>query len=162
MPARIRLAGHDDLQVIAEVRADAWAETYTGLLPEALVSAQLRRVPTVVRHLQGVLDEGGSLWLAQLDGAVVGHAYARASYQPDAPRALELSSLYLLRRAQGIGLGRRLLWTAIGDSPCQLWVLQSNERAIAFYRAAGFEHDGAQRELAPSFEGAQEIRMVRG
>ena len=111
--------------------------------------------------MQQALDDGLSVWVALVDDEIVGHAHARISDEPDAVRPLELASLYLLRRAQGIGLGRRLLWTAIGDAPCQLWVLEGNERAITFYRGAGFEADGARKEVAPAFEGALELRMVR-
>ncbi len=158
----IRLANHTDLDDIARTRALAWAETYPGLIPSTVIEAQVDRVPAVVRHLQQALDDGLSVWVAIADGAIVGHAHATISDDPNAAQPLELASLYLLRRAQGIGLGRRLLFTALGDSPGQLWVLESNERAIRFYRTAGFEADGARRKVAPAFEGAEEIRMVRG
>ena len=48
----IRLANHTDLDDIARTRALAWAETYPGLIPSAVIEAQVDRVPAVVRHLQ--------------------------------------------------------------------------------------------------------------
>jgi len=157
----IRLATHADLAALGGIRAQAWRETYTGQLPESIIDAQYDRIPLAVRHWQRALDEGGSIWLALADGEIVGHAQAVLTEDASAPVPLELAALYLLRRAQGIGLGRRLTWTAIGDAPCLVWVLETNQSAMGFYRVIGFEPDGARREVAPGFGGVGEVRLVR-
>jgi ribosomal protein S18 acetylase RimI-like enzyme len=49
---------------------------------------------------------------------------------------------------------------AIGDRPAYLWVLEGNDRAVAFYRRHGFTEDGG-RKLEPD-TGLVEIRMASG
>lgn len=161
LPTTIRSATADDLSTLAQVRATAWREAYTGLLPEAVITAQWERMPRVVELWQQALDAGETVWLGLMDGEIVGYAHASVDSSPQAPMPLELVGLYLLRRAHGLGLGRALLRTAVGDAACHLWVVESNEQAIGFYRAAGFELDGARQEVAPVFEGVLQARMVR-
>jgi ribosomal protein S18 acetylase RimI-like enzyme len=57
-------------------------------------------------------------------------------------------------------LGQRLLDVAIGREAASLWVLEGNERAMAFYRRNGFTTDGARAD--EEFFGVPELRMVRG
>jgi ribosomal protein S18 acetylase RimI-like enzyme len=52
-----------------------------------------------------------------------------------------------------------LLDVAIGREAASLWVLEGNERAMAFYRRNGFTADGARAD--EEFFGVSEIRMVR-
>jgi ribosomal protein S18 acetylase RimI-like enzyme len=60
---------------------------------------------------------------------------------------LDLGQLYVLPRAQGRGIGTRLLGRLLGAFPqatsVRLEVEPRNTRAIAFYRRAGFELVGA-------------------
>ncbi len=157
----IRPATPDDLGALAQVRATAWREAYTGLLPEAVIAAQWERIPRAIELWQRALDAGETVWLGLLDGEIVGYAHASVDSSPQAPVPLELVGLYLLRRAQGLGLGKALVRTAVGDAACHLWVVESNEQAIGFYRSVGFELDGARQEVAPVFEGVLQARMVR-
>jgi GNAT superfamily N-acetyltransferase len=58
---------------------------------------------------------------------------------------VRLGPMYLLRQAQGRGIGRRLMaaFLAWADgAPIRLWVTTYNERAISFYRHYGFEDTG--------------------
>ena len=68
--------------------------------------------------------------------------------------------LYLLASHQGLGLGRRLLKAALGDSAASLWVAAENGRAIGFYSHFGFAPDGAA-DVIPDWENLREIRLVR-
>jgi RimJ/RimL family protein N-acetyltransferase len=50
------------------------------------------------------------------------------------------------------------------DEPAELWVVEGNLRAIAFYRKNGFAEDGARFALGNAeavAEGVFEVRMVR-
>lgn len=51
-----------------------------------------------------------------------------------------------------------MLIAAIGEEPAFLWVLDGNQRAIAFYRRHGFELDGVTK-MDPV--AGLELRMVR-
>jgi GNAT superfamily N-acetyltransferase len=62
--------------------------------------------------------------------------------------APELNKLYILERFCGLGIGYRLLEEAEktvhskGIKEMWLWVLESNNRAIAFYDRRGYQHIG--------------------
>ena len=135
-------------------------KAYTGLLPEAVIAAQWERIPRAIELWQRALDAGETIWLGLLDGEIVGYAHASVDSSAPAPVPLELVGLYLLGRAQGLGLGKALVRTAVGDAACHLWVVESNEQTIGFYRSVGFELDGARQEVAPAFEGVLQARMV--
>ena len=62
-----------------------------------------------------------------------------------------IDQLYVLREAQGRGVGTEMLQVAQGDfDRLQLWTFQRNDRARRFYQARGFalvrETDGARNE----------------
>jgi GNAT superfamily N-acetyltransferase len=161
---RIRQATASDLDALAEVRAQGWAQSYRGLVPDVEVDRVLSDAARAAfaAYLATLLDAGTYLWLAVdvEDGhRAVALAVASASDDREAPTPLELVQLYLLDVAKGSGLADALLGTAIGDAPAFLWTLSGNERAIAFYRRHGFELDGGVRHEVP---GASEVRLVRG
>lgn len=82
----------------------------------------------------------GGLWLARIDGAVVGCVGLR----PYADGKCEMKRLYLRPQARGLGLGRRLadLCAAaardIGYPVMRLDTVPKLETAIALYRDMGF------------------------
>jgi putative acetyltransferase len=93
---------------------------------------------------------GGAFWVAYDGDALVG----TAGVFPVAPAIYELRKMYLLRAARGLGLGRRLLDTAVewtraqGGTHVVLDTMEKMERAIAFYEAHGFTRDDTQRRGA--------------
>lgn len=163
-PYRIKRAEHPaELEGAVRACAQAWQESYQELLPAEVIEARGREGAIQRRVMEWALasQEGTWFWilLDSRDGRVVGVACALPARDDDAPEILELVSLHITDEVKGSGAADRLMEMAIGDMDCYLWVLQGNERAIAFYRRNGFELDGAQRvndQLA-----ATELRMVR-
>lgn len=100
-----------------------------------------------------------AIWVAEVDGEIVGWANTSAGRDADGPRDLELEGLYVLDAHHGTGVGQALLDAAVGDRPAYLWVLADNPRARAFYRRNGFEPDGAEHVDA-EWE-VNEVRLVR-
>src|SRR5215218_4514230 len=86
-----------------------------------------------------------AIWVAVVDGGVVGWANTSAGRDADRPRDLELEGLYVLDAHHGTGVGQALLDAAIGDRPAYLWALADNPRAHAFYRRNGFVADGTEK-----------------
>jgi len=135
-------AGPGDAAALGRVHVAAWRETYAGLLPQAYLDAmhpalQARRFSLQLkRPSEVVLAAEGRDGLAGYCAGEVRGAEA------------EVSTLYILRRAQGLGLGRRLL----GDTArvlagrdaksLRLWVLDGNTRAERFYAGLGGERVG--------------------
>ena len=59
----------------------------------------------------------------------------------------------------GTGWADMLMAELVGDRPTYLWVLESNQRASAFYGRYGFVTDGATKLHEPT--GRVEVRMLR-
>ena len=114
--AHIRRASMDDAETIAGLHVDAWRESYASLMPpEALsllsVEEQAERWRDIFRSCQG--DDAGAVFLA-LDEADSPLGFAACGRQrsprlAEAGFPVEFSTLYLLRRAQGRGLGRAMM-----------------------------------------------------
>lgn len=164
MRHRIVLARPADLDAAARVRARSWRESFSGWLPEEVIANAEAWAPRVARRwAENATGRGASYWLGVDEaGEIVAVAHADAAFEPDAPASLELKTLYVLDAAKGSGLAGALLRHAIGDEvPAYAWVIEGNERAIAFYRRHGFELDGAARAIEPGWPGARQVRMVR-
>ncbi len=138
-----------DAWAIAEIHVAAWRETYRGLLPSSLLdgleTSEKRALWQEVLSLAADRDDL-AVCVAEMGGERVGFASMRP--QPDdglrsAGYGAEVSALYVLKRAQGCGLGRELMrWLAVrmaaaGLGGVALWVLESNKGARGFYEALG-------------------------
>ncbi len=134
-----------DAAAIGTMHALSWAETYPGLVPEALLaemSDPVRRQAAWARILAApALPDG--IWLAEEAGGVVGFVSAGPARDPALGAEGEVTGLYVLRRAQGRGLGQALLGQALavlrgaGFRSAGAWALDSNEPARRFYAACG-------------------------
>lgn len=155
--ASIRPAAIADAPGIARVHWDSHQTTYVepGRISRERVEAwtMADRVARWTANLAIANDvypapEGFhrmAIWVAEVDGRVIGWANTSAGRDPDGPRDLELEGLYVLDAHHGIGVGQALLDAAIGDRPAYLWALADNPRAHAFYRRNGFVADGTRK-----------------
>ncbi|TVV71062.1 GNAT family N-acetyltransferase [Sphingomonas solaris] len=108
-------------------------------------------VETVARE---IADPAHATWIGEVAGAMAGYAHVGPCKLPHpdvAGGAGELYQLYVAKAAQGSGLGRRLLDTALDHlaatrpGPVWLGVWSGNERAQAIYAARGFANVGGYR-----------------
>ncbi|HET9126672.1 MAG TPA: GNAT family N-acetyltransferase [Propionibacteriaceae bacterium] len=159
---RIRQASHADLTALADMKVEAWRQTYGAIVDPSIIERQRLGVRRTVQFWERLLDSGHYLWLVvSADDRIVGVAGAEPARDAGSPASLELTMIYLLQEAQGSGIADRLLQIAIGDAPAYLWVLDDNPRAQAFYRRHGFVPDGTSQPLPDGWRGRCEIRMVR-
>ncbi|HEY8126252.1 MAG TPA: GNAT family N-acetyltransferase [Methylocystis sp.] len=144
---RLRRAGIEDARSLAEIHASAWRETYAGLMrAEALASIDLDDWSRRWRERIGSVDDAQAVFIALENGAPVG--FAKCSRQSN-PRLVplgfdgDIGSIYLLRRAQRRGLGRRLMarlaqhLIGAGCASAAVWVLRDSPKARGFYEALG-------------------------
>lgn len=134
-------AGPGDAAALGEVHVRAWRETYRGLLPAAYLE---RMNPQLhARRWRGQLRAARPddvVLAAEGRRGLVG--YCAGQLLPEAA-AGEVFTLYVLRAAQRRGVGRALLraaaltFAARGAAALQLWVLDGNDRAAAFYTHLG-------------------------
>ena len=139
----IRVAEVRDAAAIAHVHVQSWLTTYRGILPKEYLASlnEAERVPL----WQDWLTHDVSVFVAEIDGEVVGFAGGGALREAFQPYDSELYTLYLLREVQARGLGKALL-SAVANALMQkghkrmlVWVLEQNP-ALHFYEKAGAQY----------------------
>jgi GNAT superfamily N-acetyltransferase len=153
--ASIRLAVPEDAPALARLSYQTFRETFLEgfAIPyppedlEVFVQASYSLEATAKR----LADPAQATWIAEAEGRPVGYANAGPCHLPH-PEASdsqgELYRIYVLREAQGTGLGKRLLDTSLAwlearfKGPLWLGVWSGNLKAQALYRAYGFDKAG--------------------
>jgi GNAT superfamily N-acetyltransferase len=135
-----RLAHPQDAATLARIHAAGWRESYQGQLPAEVIAmaAETRLLP---RWLRSLTEGGTRVAIAgDLGFAEAGPQRADAWAARGFPG--ELHAIYLLRAAQGRGLGRALMTLALGPAPqpFTVLVLETNAGAHGFYEALGGRH----------------------
>ena len=153
MNLKVREMRPEDADGKGYVHWKSWQETYCGLIPdEKLIS--LERCREIAQlYPQNTL-------VALLDGKVVGFACYVPYRGADISNCGEVQAIYVLKEAQGLGIGRRLMDAALAKladyDTIALWVLQGNNRAIGFYEHYGYRLDGTSAEISVGTE----LRMI--
>ncbi|MDQ0117981.1 GNAT superfamily N-acetyltransferase [Pseudarthrobacter defluvii] len=162
MDFRLRQATPEDADAVVLMQTLAHEGCYPHLLSPAFFERRRAGIPERVERRRAFLDTREPRILAfDADNQLVGYADAGPGREDDAPEALELYSIYTLRRTYGSGLGAALVRAAVGSGPTYLWVLENNPRALAFYLKQGFRPDGKRNTLPPEWEALPELRLVR-
>lgn len=148
-------AGPDDADDLARVHVISWRETYQGLLPDSYLHRM--SIPVYARRFRAALlrppEQDITLAAADRDG-LVGYAAGGPS-RARRPGEAEITTLYVLRRAHGYGLGRRLVsdlarvFQARGAQSLMITVLRDNIPARGFYEHLGGHAEAARREPGP-------------
>jgi ribosomal protein S18 acetylase RimI-like enzyme len=141
--------GPGDAADLAEVHVTAWRETYDGLLPADYLTGMDRQAYARRWRRQLMELDGDEIVLAAARrDRLVGYCAGRLGGRQ---REAEVSTLYLVREAQGLGAGRALLTAAArvfqarGAAALCLWVLDGNDNARAFYEHLGAIGGGTRR-----------------
>ena len=152
----VRLAGAADADEIGRIQVETWRAAYAGLLPdEAISSFDMAVRQRLWREWFDQPWPGSVVFVAEHDGHVVG--FANSGPCREEGTAGELYAIYVLPTSWGTGTGRALIqrteesMRSSGFREAVLWVLEGNERAERFYRAAGWELDGRKVD---QFQGA--------
>lgn len=148
-------AGPEDADDLARVHVASWRETYQGLLPESYLARM--SVAVHARRFRTALLRPGeheaTLAAADRDG-LVGYAAGGPSRAKRLGEA-EVTTLYVLKRAQGYGLGRALVtgmarvFAANGATSLMISVLRDNIPARGFYDHLGGRGEAPRREPGP-------------
>ncbi len=126
----IRAATDHDASAIAHVHVDSWRTTYAGIVPDEYLATlnEAERVPLwrewLIRDIQ--------VYVADLDGEVVGFISGGPIREPVETYDAELYAIYLLQHAQKRGIGTALLRELAGSLGSRgfksmiVWVLEEN------------------------------------
>lgn len=158
----IRPAAAGDAEALTDLHLDVWDEAYGHLIAAQILADRRARRPDRVRRWRESIErpDGRTLLACEDDGSRL-LGFAGTGPGRDEPRGslpgLEVRSLYVRAEMYGRGIGYALLTEAIGPAPAYLWVLDGNDRAIAFYERQGFRFDGCSKTERVGTE----RRMVR-
>jgi ribosomal protein S18 acetylase RimI-like enzyme len=160
----LRPARAEDLDAIADLFLACWRTSYRGVLPTQVVEIygpdQARSLWR--RSLVDAADERQVVVAERSGGEVLG--VITTGRDPEHREWGHIFSLYVHPRAQGRGVGSRLIALAIerfreaGLSTASLWVFEANAGARAVYEHLGWLPDGARR-FEPGY-GEPEIRLT--
>ncbi|QIB33769.1 GNAT family N-acetyltransferase [Ancylobacter pratisalsi] len=137
-----------DGDAIAELMALAFAE-YEGCIFDR--AAEFPELDAIASHFAA---RNGAIWVAELDGAVVGSlaiAPSRDAGRP--PGAMEITKVYVARAVRRRGVARALFTRALalaeqrGAPQVHLWTDTRFVDAHRFYESCGFERSAGAREL---------------
>lgn len=159
----IRRLRSEETEAALRMKNQGWRQAYRGRLSEAVLAGLDDGIEAQAEAWRMGFEGEQDAPIVAVDdgGAIVGIAAGGPARGADVPAAVELFMLYVLEEYYGTGLGRQLADAVIGGDAACVWVLEGNERAIAFYRKLGFRPDGASEQLSERWNGLHEIRMVR-
>jgi GNAT superfamily N-acetyltransferase len=153
----IRRAQINDIPILARLHIVAWRESYTGWMPSdvlANLDPEDWEMRWRTQMSAAAADPAHAIFLAlDASGEPAGFgACRRQTSQKLLPLGYdgEIVSLYLLRRIQGQGMGRRLVGEMAshlidhGCLACGFWVFRASQHARAFYERLGAEPTGIE------------------
>jgi ribosomal protein S18 acetylase RimI-like enzyme len=138
----IRRATLEDMPAVRALLVATWHDAYDPLIGAEKVTAITDVWHSVENLSRQLATPHGSFLVAETEGVLVGHAFANAQNAP----LLLLTRLYVLPAFQRRGIGAALIEAALARHPgcdrVRLEVKAGNEKALAFYRRAGFQPVG--------------------
>ncbi len=149
MNAILRYACPEDAEAVGRLHYTCWQETYRGLLPDGYLDKMSPERSAKIFRSTGCRN----LIVAICGGEIIGECGFGASRDADLENCGEIQGIYVLKKYQRQGIGRRLMSLSLdrlksyGYAKACLWVLKSNENAKEFYRSAGFSPDGAEKAV---------------
>lgn len=160
----IRKANQNDVSDIAHIHFTSWNATYADLLPETYCAKENNLSQKRAMWEEIIPSSGVNTWIArETENNNVGFI----SYFTKDDEC-EITTLYILPQYQSLGLGNKLMNSAIDDIyqynryiSLSLWVLKTNLSAISFYEKLGFKSDGKHSEELYEDTKIIDIRMVK-
>ena len=163
---KLRPATKIDASNIAEVHVASWRYAFKGIMQQDILDNL--SVQETAKRWEGILEQNtGKVFVSEHGGLISGFVNARKYRYDDIVKPLpgEIASIYLAPQFIGQGVGAKLLQQGIayleseGLSGVAAWVLEANAAAITFYKAFGFDPDGASKIHRKS--GLLALRYIR-
>lgn len=167
----LREASEGDAAALGALHVASWRETYSGVMPDNIVSAATVEARTVmwaqILH-NPARANCTAVFAVEADAHLVGFGACgaqRDTMLADAGFGGEIGAIYVLRSHQGRGAGRSLMRAmsqallAQGLGAANLWVLRENAAARGFYAALGGESVGERVDERP---GASLVEIAYG
>jgi GNAT superfamily N-acetyltransferase len=150
---RIRIAGHDDNELLALLCARTFRDTFGPDNTAEDMAAYLAQAFSPEKQAAELADPGTCFLIAEVEEEAVGYARLREGPAPDGilpGRPIEIVRFYSVAAWIGRGVGAALMKRCLeharqrGCETIWLDVWERNSRAIAFYQRWGFAEVGTQ------------------
>lgn len=149
----IRPAEESDAEILADLGARTFSDTYSSILPAKDLNNYLSKAFSIEQMLRDITDPQVLLFLGLVSNTVC--SYIKLQPTPTrnvigGGRPIELLRLYILPRWKGIGIGSALMDVGLDAAldksyeTCWLKVWEGNDRAIEFYKNRGFSPIGSE------------------
>lgn len=152
----IRKATINDSNGKGYVHYKSWIETYTGLFPDEIMEKI-----TLERSVKLAKEHPENTYVAIVDQKIVGFACYIESRDKDLKNAGEVMAIYILNDFKNMGIGKALMKVCYKElsnfNIIAVWVLESNKKAIGFYKSEGFKKDGYSKVIYTK----KTIRMIK-
>ncbi len=155
MTWRLRRAEPGDAPALSLVASTTFLDTYATVLTGADIVAHCTMKNSIAAFETWLADPATIVTLAEYEPghAPIGYTVLTAPDFPiePGPADIELRRIYLMKQAQGSGLGAALMTRALEDAAAAdqtrvlLGVWDQNTRARAFYERQGFKVIGARQ-----------------
>ncbi|WP_380779431.1 GNAT family N-acetyltransferase [Sphingomonas sp. R86520] len=155
MTWRLRRAEPGDAPALSLVASATFLDTYATVLSGADIVAHCTRKNSIAAFETWLGDPATIVTLAEYEPghAPIGYTVLTVPDFPiePGPADIELRRIYLMKQAQGSGLGAALMARALEDAVAAsrtrilLGVWDQNTRARAFYERQGFQVIGARQ-----------------
>ena len=155
MAWRMRRAGVGDAPALSLVASATFLDTYATVLTGADIVAHCTTKNSIATFDAWLDDPATIVRIAEQEPghAPIGYTVLTAPDFPiePGPADIELRRIYLMKQAQGTGLGAALMARALEDATAAgrtrvlLGVWDQNTRARAFYERHGFEVIGTRQ-----------------
>ncbi len=149
---RLRAAGPEDAERVAELHADSWRRHYRGAYADAYLDGDILTERTAVWTERLALPEGTATILAEDGDELAGFTHVFLDHDPQWGSLID--NLHVRHTQQRSGIGRilvtevaKIITERAGHQDLYLWVLEQNARAQGFYRAIG--GTAVERALVP-------------
>lgn len=167
----VRVAWADDAAAIAAVQVEAWRQEYAEVLPADLLASLDAEAFAAGWHqaLTRPEDARNRVLVALERATVRGYAVTGPSPDPDADPGTdgEISDLVVHPAHRRAGHGSRLLQACIDTLRADkflrgvCWLTSTDDARRRFLAEAGWDADGAHRELDLRGDGAVRVRQIR-
>ena len=153
-----------DYATIANIHVESWNAAYAQLLPDAYIKHQNNLSAKIDLWQKVLAHPDVTVWMA-FDSNSERSVGFIGCFNKD--NDYEITTLYVLPDYQSLGVGSQLMTTvlkALSDSTAHqlyLWVLETNTKAIDFYKKFGFKPNGERHEESYKACNIVDIKMVK-